>query len=165
MNLPTREPDEEDSSDGIDKPLTEYPEVESTIVVKGSPLPVVYTFDRKNSLMAANIAVPSKVVTSRFPWRDLIENLACSILIVKPGYLEPGTFAVVRHYEENGEADGLTFFRVLPGSREGEGKIVGEWVIEKESASYASLLTIFRPDGYPRLSVVSRFDSYGGIMV
>lgn len=146
-------------------PLSDFPEVESTIIVKEIPLPVVYTFDRKGSLLAANIAIPAKIVTSRFPWRELIENLTCSVLMIKPGYLEPGVFLVVRHYEENGEADGLTFLRALPGVREREGKIVGEWAIEKEFASYASLLTILRPDGYPRLSVVSRFDSYGGLLL
>lgn len=149
----------------MDEPLSEYPEIHTTIIVKDVPLPSLYTFDSRNSLVAANIVIPPKVLTSRFPWRELVENLACSVLLSKPGYLEPGTFSVLRHYDEGGEADGVTFQRIHPHQGAPQGKIVGEWLLEKEHACYFSLLTILRPDGYPQLSVVSRFDSYGGLLV
>jgi hypothetical protein len=87
----------------------------------------------------------------------------CSVLIHRQGFPHQGTFTVMRHFELSGKADAVLFYRDgVPAAS--THPIVGDWIIDQVADSYVSALVIVREDGTPRLSVLTRFDKYGGLM-
>ena len=136
-------------------------EISTVITVKDQHLPVVLAYDASGSLQMATVVVPPRISTSRFPWKELVDNLACSVLIHKPGLLKEGTFVIVRHFELSGQADGIQFCRkeLNVGT---ERPIVGEWIVDTLNNEYMCALIVRGDNGEPRLSVLSQFDAFGG---
>lgn len=130
--------------------------------VRGHALPALLLFSPSSTLASASIGLPPGIPTATLPWPAVFDALLGHALLLRPGALAEGDYAVLRYRDPAGTADGLLACPDHPNVV-GPRAPLGTWAIRRpEPSRYEGRLVVYGDAGLPGLAALAAYDSHGG---